>query len=275
MRSYHATMTLEMSLEWISQPDAEERLYEELYARAGRPLPSLGDDENRPRTIGSVAARREGTLLGWAWLYEDPDGEHAARVQALYVPREAHRLETGRYSPLPPPAEEFEMVTGLYRRAAQEARAASYRTLRWSGPDTGPDGQAATALNAYGHGEYARTWSTNPATWQPPAGLPDAPARRLPEPDLTLATADAEISAAIEGHMAHLNAGEAIRYQRTEPRTLAPLIAQLVTHLRHDHPTVTELSIWEFDDTVRQALLLAGLSITGRHMAYELPLTPS
>ncbi|MGY4985672.1 hypothetical protein [Streptomyces nigrescens] len=276
-------MNSELFFEWDGRPDAGKHVSGEMYAVAGGP-PYTADDEpepeptggqGRPRTIGAVAARRDGALLGWAWVYEDPDHERVARVQATYVPRQVRRLKTGYYDLLPPTAEEFEMVTGLYRRAADEARAAGYRTLRWGGRDTGPDGQAATALNAHGHGECARYWSTEPATWQPPAGLPDVQVHQLPA-HLTLATADAEVSAFIDGHAAHINAGESIRHENAEPRALAALIAELVTRLRRDHPEVTELTIWEFDDaSVRQALPLAGLRITARTMDYDLPLTPS
>jgi hypothetical protein len=266
----------EVSFEWDDRTDAVERLAKELCAGIGAPVPDPTDGEDRPRTVGAVAARRDGALLGWAWVYEDPDDERGARVQALYAPRDARRIKTGYYAHLPPVAEEFEVVTGLYRRAAEQARFAHYRTLRWSGPDSGPDGRAAAALHAHGHSEYARAWNIEPLRWHAPAGLSDVRVRRLPEPDLTLATAYAQVSTAIEGHRAYVNGREAIRHQNAEPRALAALIAKLITCLRHDYPEVTELTVWEFDDAaVRQALPLAGMRIAEHFMQYELALTPS
>ncbi|GAA1367887.1 hypothetical protein GCM10009612_53840 [Streptomyces beijiangensis] len=265
-----------MSFEWDGRPDGEERLSNELFAAVGRPAPDLTEGEHRPRTVGSAVARRNGALLGWAWVFEEePAGARAAHVQALYVPREARRIETGHSDLLPPSAEESEMVEGLYRRAAQEARTAGYLLLRWSGPDTGPDGQAATALDAHGHSEYARTWSVRPATWRPPADLPEVQIRQPAAPSLTLATSDAEVSAGIYGTAAHINAGESIHHQNADPRAVAALIVELVSRLKRNHPQVTELTIWEFDDAteLRQALSLAGLHITARHMKYEFPLT--
>lgn len=261
-----------MSFAWDGRPDADKHVLVEQYADIGEPAPDLSDGADRPFTVGAVTARHDRALLGWGWVYEDHDG--AARVQTTYVPRFARRIKTGHYDLLPPSAEEFEVMEGLYRRAVQGARTAGYRTLRWSGPDTGPDGHAATALKAQGHTEYARTWSAEPATWQPSAGLPEVQVEQLPEPGLTLATENAEVSARIDGPTAYINAGEAIHHH-AEPPALAALLAELVTRLQRKHPEVTALTIWEFDDAdtgLRQALSLAGLRITARHMTYELPL---
>ncbi|MCZ0973989.1 hypothetical protein O1L55_27395 [Streptomyces albulus] len=189
------------------------------------------------------------------------------------MPRQVRRLKTGYYDLLPPTAEEFEMVTGLYRRAADEARAAGYRTLRWGGRDTGPDGQAATALNAHGHGDYAPLLEHRACHMAAPAGLPDVQVHQLPA-HLTLATADAEVSAFIDGHAASSMPGVDPPRERRAARLAAD--RGTVTRLWRDHPEVTELTIWEFDDAaVRQALPLAGLRLTARTADYELPLTPS
>ncbi|MDG4863424.1 hypothetical protein P8605_35315 [Streptomyces sp. T-3] len=270
-------MSAEMSVEWDGRQDATERLIKEMYAAVGMPGPVPADGEDEPRTVGAAVARLDGALLGWAWTFEDRDhGRVAARVQGLYMPREMHRLETGFYELIPPAAEEFQMISRLYRRAAEAARAAGFHTLRWNDRDTGPGGRAAIALNAHGHSTDARFWSVEPAMWQAPVGLPDVQVHPQPGPALTLTTADAEVFAVIDRHAAYVNAGEAIVYRSAEPHELAALIAELVRRLRRDHPEVTELTVYEFDGAVvSEALALAGLRITARSMDYELSLTSS
>ncbi|MFF4602671.1 hypothetical protein ACFY12_07940 [Streptomyces sp. NPDC001339] len=281
-------MSSGISFVWDGRPDAAERLEDEMFMGIGESVPEVVEDQDeetaedqdgqeRPRTIiGAVAARRDGSLLGLAEVYEEPEGDRAARVQGLYGPRMARRIATGYYDQLPPTDEEFDVFVGLYRHAAQGAGGAGYRTLRFSGMDTGVDGRAATELNADVCRELAREWSAEPATWQPPDGLPDVPVQQRPGPGLTLAAPDAEISLGLVGCGSHLNASEGIRHHTTAPRVLAALLAHLLTCLRRDHPDVTELTISEFDDeVVRRALPLAGLRIGARFMEYELPLTPA
>ncbi|SHN34970.1 hypothetical protein [Streptomyces yunnanensis] len=272
-------MSSEISFVWDGRPNAAERLADEMLRGIGDPVVETAedqDDQGRSRTIGAVAARRDGSLLGWAEVCEDPEGDRAAHVQGLYGPRMARRIRTGHYDRLPPNDEEFEVFLGLYRHAAQGAGDCGYRTLRFSGMDTGVDGRAATELNADVRREYAREWSAERATWQSPAGLPDVPVRQRPGPGLTLAMPDAEVSLRFDECGTYVNAGEAIHHHTTDPRVLAALLAHLLTRLRSDHPDVTELTIGEFDDeVVRRALPLAGLRIRARFMEYELPLTPT
>lgn len=271
-------MISEMSISWDGRPEVESRLSAEMFESVGAPVPDLTDEAPRPRTIGSAVARRDGVLLGWGWVFEDEQGgDGAARVQALYVPREVRRITNGGYDLLAPPGEEFIMVEGLCRQAARAAQRAGYEFLRWSGADTGPEGRAATALLARTQGEYARTWSTDPATWRAPVGLPDVLVRLIPGPDLTLATSEADVSARVEGTMAYINAAESIHHRNAGLHTLAAVISALVTRLQRDHPHVTELNIFEFQEAtaLRQALTLAGLHVSSAHHEFELPLGQS
>ncbi|MER5886706.1 hypothetical protein ABT160_23010 [Streptomyces sp. NPDC001941] len=269
-------MTSEMSVSWDGRPDAEDRLARELYAAADHPFPDdaeAGAGE-RPRTVGVAVARLDGVLSGWAWVFEESD--EVARVQGLYVPREVRRLRSGHAGALAAEAAEAELFTRLYGRAAEEARGAGFRVLRWDGLDSGAEGRAAEALGAQAHGEFARLWTARPAAWRPPTGLPHVQVRSLPEAGLTLATTGARVSATLDGHTALLNAGEAISHRDGDQHRLAALVADLVARLRAAHPEVTELTVHEFDDpTVRQALELAGLRVGGRFLTYDLPLGPS
>ncbi|PJN31006.1 hypothetical protein CG747_45105 [Streptomyces sp. CB02959] len=61
-------MNSELFFEWDGRPDAGGHVIGEMYAAAGEP-PCIADDEpeseptggqGRPRTIGAVAARRDG-----------------------------------------------------------------------------------------------------------------------------------------------------------------------------------------------------------------------
>ncbi|MFC9993881.1 hypothetical protein [Nocardia sp. NPDC127526] len=278
-------MTSELILEWDGRPDAEARLTPEIYAGFGTSAPAETDyddtafETDRPDTLGVVTARRDGRLLGWSWVYRDPDDAATARAQAAYLPREAARFH-GEADPQPTP-DEFDVITRLYLRSADAARAIGLRALRFSGGDTQPEGQAAARLHARAEPGDSRIWFARPASWQPPADLP-APAELItsatetpPHTTFSVSTPRASITALAVDDQAYINVGEDIDHDDAEPEELAALFAALLTQLREARPEVTELGVFEFsDEAVRRALPMAGLHLRAQHTHYEVPLIP-
>ncbi|WP_406278756.1 hypothetical protein [Embleya sp. NBC_00896] len=270
-------MKPDISLEWDSGPAAEHRSAAEIYASVGLAVPSAthaGVDDADDR-IGTVSARHEGRLLGWVSLYRQSDA--GLRAQGERAGRLARRLVRGAYDgDAPTTAEEREAVRMMYRRAAEQARAAGAHVLRWTGTDTGPEGEAAHELAAKATGEIARIWTIDPADWLLPGGLPAVRVRSLPTPHVGVIGEGAEIIATLASGEAYINAAEAIVAPGVEADMLAAVLAELVRLLRREYPDVYELAVFEFDGdiggTVRQALPLAGLRIEHRLLDYELRL---
>jgi hypothetical protein len=270
-------MSNDISLEWGSGPAADPRPAGEVYAAVGLPSPDLSpgaDVGDGTETVGTVSARRDGHLIGWVTVYRNVDADPWA--QGEQAGRLARRLVSGFYNDMPATVEEHAAFVLMYREAAERARAAGGRVLRWSGADTGPEGEAARALGARAAGEIARIWTADPAASLLPAGLPAVSARPLPSPAVGLVGAGAEVGVVVDGDRAYVDAAEAIRADGVEADVLAALLAELVTRVHHDHPAVRELAVFEFDadttGTIRHALPLAGMRIADRVLDYELPL---
>ncbi|MFC9996068.1 hypothetical protein [Nocardia sp. NPDC127526] len=242
-----------------------------------------GIDDPDPDLLGAVCARRDGELLGFAEVHAT--SPTAAWVQAAYAPRIIRAMVAGYYDMDPATAEETAIIGKLIEQCADYARSEGYTVLRWEGQNTGPEGQAAVALDAQTAAEYARTWTVVPADWQAPHTLPPLePVSTLadtgdgPETtplELTVDTPTASISAAIMDSDAYVNIGEALSHPADiDPVVLAALFGALVTELRRQAPGVRLLTVIEFDDeTARTALELSGLTLAARFENYELPLT--
>jgi hypothetical protein len=272
-------MSNDISLEWGSGATAVPRPAGEVYASVGLPSPDASpgaDVGDAGEVVGTVIARRDGRPIGWVTVYRNADADAGVWAQGEQTGRLARRLVLGFRDDVPATVEEHAAFVLMYREAAERARAAGGRVLRWSGADTGPEGEAARALGARTAGEIARIWTADPAAWLPPAGLPAVSARTLPSPAVGLAGGGAEVGVTVDGDRAYLDAGEAIRADGVEADVLAALLAELLDRLHHDHPAVRELAVFEFDadatGTVRHALPLAGLRIADRILDYELPL---
>ncbi|MEC3919381.1 hypothetical protein [Nocardia sp. CDC160] len=282
-------MTADLILDWDDRPDADTRLTPEVYASFDAPAvdedpdtyeeDADASDEDRPDTLGVSTARRDGRLLGWVWVYRDPENSDIARAQAAYVPREAARYH-GEADPAYAP-EEFDVIARLYERAADEVRAIGLRALRFSGGDTRPEGHAATLLHATAEPGDSRIWSVRPATWEHPDDLPvlaelvSSTSEAPPYTTISTSTPTASIAAILVDDHAYINVGEGIQHDKAEPAELAALFAALITRLRDALPDITELEVFEFeDDAVRAALPLAGLHLDAQHTNYEVDLTP-
>ncbi|MET7301521.1 hypothetical protein [Embleya sp. NPDC005575] len=283
-------MEPDISLEWVSDPAAEERPATEVYASMVLPAPTppsrtpsttasadtdadIGSDADASGDrIGTVTARRAGRPLGQLSIHGN--GEAAVTAQGERADRLARRLVRGSHAAAT--TEERDAFVRMYRRAAEQARAVGARVLHWSGTDTGPEGEAARVLAARVTGEIARIWTVDPSGWWPPGGLPAVRVRTLPPPRVGLIGEGAELTIAVEDDRAYLNAGEAITAPGVGADILGALIAELVESIRQKYPDVRELAVFEFDgDTegaVRRALPLAGLRIEHRVWDFELAL---
>ncbi|MFE2869176.1 hypothetical protein [Embleya sp. NPDC059259] len=268
-------MKRDISLEWAGDPATEERPATEVYASVDTGAGVASDPDPSGTRLGTVTARRAGRSLGRLSIHGD--GEAAVTTQGERADRLARRLvRESRTGEVPATAEERDAFVRMYRRAAEQARAVGARVLHWSGTETGPEGEAARALAARTTGEIARIWTVDPNGWWPPGGLPAVRVRALPPPRVGLIGEGAELTVAVEGDRAYLDAGEAITAPGVAADILAALVAELVESIRRNHPNVRELAVFEFDGdtegTVRQALPLAGLRIEHRVWDFELAL---
>ncbi|MFI6871785.1 hypothetical protein [Nocardia sp. NPDC050406] len=279
---------MDMALEWDRHPGTGLRLTNELAGAAG--LFGLEETAMEPPSdlLGTIAARHEGRLLGWAELRAA--GPLDAWVQVVDADRLVRSIRLGHTDDTPATPDETDVFATLIASAAGHAQGAGYRVLRWEGSDTGPEGQAAAVLEASVIGEYARLWTAEAASWEPPSALGT-------DPDQWILHAEAEsqdppghlfivallagesseplatITTTIIDDIAYVNAGEQISYDEITAEGLAGLFAALLAEVQDRFPSVVVLRVFEFDDpVVAAALELAGLELTAHFRDYELRL---
>ncbi|MHA6761800.1 hypothetical protein [Streptacidiphilus sp. PAMC 29251] len=136
-----------IKLERVADWAAERSLYQDLYRGLPVPMPEL-TRSTWPPPAGVVAARRDGQLLGWAVFFADADADadadayadanaerggpdHGAVLQWILVARERQRITSGWNTEHGVTADESELLAALAAAAAEGARAAGYRALRW------------------------------------------------------------------------------------------------------------------------------------------------
>ncbi|MFH9419607.1 hypothetical protein [Streptomyces sp. NPDC017529] len=196
--------------EFEAGPDAADRLSDEMLALLGiteteeaeeaeevagpggaeqgvAPEADGADDEDGewPKSVGAVAVRRDGVLVGLGNLVQPVDDEPIACLDATFVELERRRLATGRY-----PADltgpglpgDAVLMARLLSAAAPQARALGFTSLEWSGLDTGTAGRAAAAVGAEVVAVLGRYWTVPLDSWQPPRDLPPLDVRRAPHP---------------------------------------------------------------------------------------------
>lgn len=280
---------MDMALEWDRHPGTGLRLTNELAGAAG--LFGLEETAVEPPSdlLGTIAARHEGRLLGWAELRAA--GPLDAWVQVIDADRLVRSIRLGHTDDTPATPDETEVFATLIASAAGHAQGAGYRVLRWEGSDTGPEGQAAAVLEASVIGEYARLWTAEAGSWEAPEGAMST------DPDQWILHAEAEsedppghlfivallggdssepvatITTTIIDDIAYINAGEQISYHEAAPECLASLLVALIAEVQDRFPGVAVLRVFEFDDhTVAAALERAGLDLAAHFRDYELPL---
>lgn len=280
---------MDMALEWDRHPGTGLRLTNELAGAAG--LFGLEEIAMEPPSdlLGTIAARHEGRLLGWAELRAA--GPLDAWVQVIDSDRLVRSIRLGHTDDTPATPDETEVFTTLIASAAGHAQGAGYRVLRWEGSDTGPEGQAAAVLEANVIGEYARLWTAEAASWEPPdnaattgedewilhaeAESDDPPGHLFIVALLADGGSDplATVTTTIIDDIAYINAGEAISYRDITPQVLSTLVIALLAEVQDRFPAVVVLRVFEFDDPiVAEALELAGLDLAAHFRDYELPL---
>ncbi|MEV0651035.1 hypothetical protein AB0I28_37860 [Phytomonospora sp. NPDC050363] len=264
-------MTTDIVTAWDTDSHADRELAAEVYQRIGRELPEQAAHDAHPGALGTVSARRDGELLGWACLYRDEsDG---VWVEALAASRLAHGLSTTLYDAVPPDEDESAAVVALFRRAAEQAREAGVGVLRWSGEDTGAAAAAAKALGARELAEIARTWRAETAHYRKPSRVPSVETQEIP--GVGLAAGAARVDLEPGGTQVFVNAAVAVRDGGAGPERLAGLFAEAVEHLRREHPRVRALTVHEVEaegGPVRSALELSGFGVDTRTKNFELAL---
>ncbi|MBF6239287.1 hypothetical protein IU474_19765 [Nocardia otitidiscaviarum] len=280
---------MDMALEWDRHPGTGLRLANELAGAAGLfQLEDVALDQPSD-LLGTIAARSDGRLLGWAELRAA--GPRDAWVQVIDADRLVRSIRLGHTDDTPATPDETEVFATLIASAAGHAQGAGYRVLRWEGSDTGPEGQAAALLEADVIGEVARLWTAELGSWEPPEGagaiaadqwILHAEAESTEPPGNLFIVAllgegatdpIATITATIIDDIAYINTGEQISYADVDSDRLAGLVVALLAEIQDRFPTVAMLRVFEFDDaTVRAALEHAGLDLAAHFRDYELVL---
>lgn len=277
-----------------TDPEAEERLVEELFAAVLADIGADAEDhdvedededleEDDERVVLAVAvARRDGELLGWASLLGPDEDDPGPTVQWLLLSREIERIKTGMYDEHPATPDEVEVLVALTKAAADHAREAGNDAIVWSDPMADLDAHVAEALGATPDEELGHIWAFEDlGAVTAPEGLPAVrtqvatePTENLPDGTdiitIDVVDTDAELSALIKGNRAMV---EEIIHHDTDPEILAAAIHDLVTKIRELNPDVKTLRVHEYDDEdVEEAAELAGMTVAKQLHFYRLDL---
>lgn len=264
-------------LDFDRDPSAGTRLTEELYAGMPVARPATGDGPP-PGLLGTVVARSDGALLGWAPVFCPGPETDVATVRRLLVSLERERVVSGHVGELDGTGDEETVLVQLYRRAAEEARAAGFGALQWSDTEAELDARAAAELEASVHRELGRKWGSSALDrWKPREELPAVRTRRATAGPgwqglelLPAGDGAARIAAVVTGEEIFV---EKVGHHGVAALELASLVAEFIGQVRQVHPSVVSFQVREEDDEVlATALRAAGLRISHRWWEYRLAL---
>ncbi|WP_328538043.1 hypothetical protein [Streptomyces sp. NBC_00344] len=268
---------MDIVVDFDQDPSAGERLARELYAGlpAGGPAPGADPPHG---LLGTAVARADGALLGWAPVYCAGPETDVATVQRVLVALERERIVSGHNAEPDGTDDEEAVLLRLFRRAADEARAAGFAMLQWSDTEAELDARVAAELEASVHREIGRKWGSSALDrWKPRTALPavrtQPPASGPGWQGLELLTPGggaARIAAVVSGDEMYV---EKVGHHGIEAPELGALVAEFIVQVRRVHPSVVSLQVRESaDDVLAAALKAAGLRISHRWWEYRLAL---
>ncbi|MEV8569458.1 hypothetical protein AB0436_28385 [Streptomyces sp. NPDC051322] len=268
---------MDIVVEFDRDPSAGNRLTDELYSG----LPVTGPDAvgaPPPGLLGTAVARADGALLGWVTVYCPGPEPDVAIARRLLTSPERERIVAGHVAEPDGTGDEEAALTRLFRRAADEARAAGFRVLQWDDTESELDARVAAELEASVHQEIGRKWGSSALErWEPRVALPPVRTRRpVAGPGwqglelLTDGDGAARIAAMVAGEEMYV---ERVGHHGVDALELGALVAEFIRQVRRVHPSVLSFQVRESSDEVLGAALrAAGLRVSHRWWQYRLAL---